>query len=62
MMILILQHYEYYYRNAKNDGGWTPLHLGALNGHLDVARALIEKEADVNAKEDSGYTPLHWSA
>ena len=39
-----------------------PLHLSARNGHLKVARALIEAGADVNAKEDDRCTPLHLSA
>ena len=44
--------------NAKNDGGWTPLHFSASEGNLEVSRALIEAGADVNAKTDKGRTPL----
>jgi ankyrin repeat protein len=46
--------------------GRTPLHYTAggynLPGpalHLEVARLLVEKGADVNAKAEGGYTPLH---
>ena len=48
--------------SAKETDGWTPLHLSAQKGHLEVARALIEAGADVNAKKNDGWTPLHWSA
>jgi ankyrin repeat protein len=32
--------------------GWTPLHFGSSNGHLDVVRYLVEErgaEVNVNA-------------
>ena len=48
--------------NAENKVGQTPLHKSALHGQLEVARALIEKGADVNAKNKVGQTPLHYSA
>jgi hypothetical protein len=49
--------------NAKDRGGWTPLHWAAFWGHVDVAKLLLEHGADVNAKE-SVYdaTPLHVAA
>jgi ankyrin repeat protein len=28
-------------------------------GHIDVARYLVERGADVNARNDKGATPLH---
>jgi ankyrin repeat protein len=49
--------------NAKNTGGWTPLHLAAQNGHLDVVKFLVEQQAEVNARLDTdGWTPLHSAA
>jgi ankyrin repeat protein len=29
---------------------WTPLHFSAANGHLEVARLLLQCNADVKAK------------
>ncbi len=40
--------------NEKNDGGFTPLHAAALNGHKEIAELLIEKGADLNAKDGIG--------
>ncbi len=36
----------------------TPLHVAAQTGHSDVARALLEKGAEVNLKNARGDTPL----
>lgn len=33
--------------------GRTPLHWAIDRGHLNVAKALVDKKADVNAKVDS---------
>jgi hypothetical protein len=49
--------------NVKNDvNGNTPLHSAAANGHIEIARLLLQNGADVNAKENDGYTPLHYAA
>ncbi len=40
----------------------TPLHEAAAMGHLEVARLLLERGADVNAKNKHGFTPLHFAA
>ena len=45
--------------NAEARNGETPLHRSAWNGHVEIARALIEGGADVNAMEDGDQTPLH---
>ena len=37
----------------------SPLMMAALKGHLDVARKLIERGADVNKP---GWTPLHYAS
>jgi ankyrin repeat protein len=45
--------------NARDQGGNTRLHTAAFQGHLVVARFLIENGADANAQNRSGWTPLH---
>ena len=30
---------------------WTPLHLGAQNGHTEVVKSLVELGADIGAVE-----------
>ena len=42
--------------------GATPLHSAVMNGHIEIARLLLQNGADVNAKDNDGYTPLHWAA
>ena len=37
----------------------TPLHVGSKQGHLEFARILIERGADVSAQDKEGHTPLH---
>src|SRR5450432_62964 len=48
--------------NAKDNGGYTPLHwaadMGAEGDREAIAKALIAAGADINAKDLDGYTPL----
>jgi ankyrin repeat protein len=41
--------------------GWTPLHLAAFFGYLDLARFLLDAGADIDALSKNGQelTPLH---
>ena len=41
---------------------FTPLHLAASEGHLDICQMLLERNADVHVHGDSGDTPLHLAA
>ena len=45
--------------DQTNPQGETALMLAAIKGYLDLARALVAKDADVNK---TGWTPLHYAA
>ena len=49
--------------DADNDG-WKPLRVAACEGHVDVARLLVDWGADVNPAltEEDGMRPLHAAA
>ena len=38
--------------------GYTPLHVAARNGLLELAQTLLERNADVNCQNNHGSTPL----
>jgi ankyrin repeat protein len=40
----------------------TPLFIAAYNGHLEMARALLEAGADVNKANSNDCTPLYAAA
>ncbi len=43
--------------------GWTPLHVAALKGHVEMAEWLCEKDPSLLGKFNSdGQTPLHAAA
>ena len=42
-MIVIMLHNLYLYKNK-----WTPLHLAASSGHIQVVETLIRLGADIN--------------
>lgn len=44
---------------ARNRRGESPLMMAALKGHLDMARRLIARKAEVNKP---GWAPLHYAA
>jgi ankyrin repeat protein len=44
------------WRSAKDE---SPLMIAALRGHLELAKKLIARDADVNK---TGWTPLHYAA
>ena len=35
---------------------WTPLHLAATSGHVDIARLLVDKGADISSKDTGGVS------
>jgi ankyrin repeat protein len=46
---------------THNGDGWTPLHLAAFFGHPELAKALLNRGADVDARSTNMMknTPLH---
>lgn len=44
---------------ARNRNGESPLMMAVLKGHLDLARSLIARKAEVNKP---GWAPLHYAA
>ncbi|MDM5155210.1 ankyrin repeat domain-containing protein [Bacillus sp. DX1.1] len=46
--------------DSFSEDGWTPLHLAAYFGHIEIASLLLEKGATLHVKEKNrnGNTPL----
>lgn len=42
--------------------GWTPPHLAAYKGHLEIIHLLAESQADVGAPRGMNWIPLHLAA
>ncbi|OAA65451.1 glycerophosphodiester phosphodiesterase gde1 [Niveomyces insectorum RCEF 264] len=47
---------------AEKAFSWTPLHIAAVDGHLSVARLLVEAGADVDKADSSGWTATEHAA
>lgn len=47
--------------NIKNSEGWTSLHYAAEYSHLEAAKLLVSKNADINALNIGNETPLHFA-
>lgn len=44
--------------NALDNLGYAPLHYAALEGHLEVAKALLAYDANIDVLDPNGYSPL----
>ena len=56
-------HRDLYYplvvdKNPVNIHGFTPMHLAALNGHLEVCTQIIDVLEHKNPGNENGLTPL----
>ncbi|XP_076332970.1 uncharacterized protein LOC143237510 [Tachypleus tridentatus] len=45
-----------------DERGWTPIHLAAAHGHVDIVKFLALEGADIAALDPSGYTAMHLAA
>lgn len=48
--------------NARDDGGWTPLHWAASHDAAEIIRSLIDRGSNVNCVDKNGITPLYLAA
>lgn len=44
--------------NARNSAGNTPLHWAALNGHLEIVKALVQAGADIGVQNAAGRSAV----
>ncbi|KAH9502571.1 hypothetical protein Btru_069032 [Bulinus truncatus] len=49
-------------KDFKDGSGWTPIHLAAARGNIDILRWLVTSDADINAVTPSGLNAMHISA
>lgn len=45
--------------SAKDNAGFTPLHVAAARGHVRIAKLLLQYGANVSAAAQGGIRPLH---
>lgn len=47
---------------ARDGGGWAPLHGAAGNGRVAAAAFLLARGADAEARDAIGFTPMMWAS
>lgn len=48
--------------DAKDRSGFSPLHVAAADGYVEIAELLLLRGADANAVDNNGRSPLHEAA
>lgn len=48
--------------NTVNSAGLSPLHLAALNGHVETVKLLLSKNSDPYIKNKQDQLPIHYAA
>lgn len=46
---------------ARDEDGYTPLHLATIAGNKAVVKYLISKGADISALDNEKHTVIHWA-
>ena len=49
-------------KNPRNNLGYFPLHVAALQGHFEIFVVTLSNVQDKNPENDLGLTPLHLAA
>ena len=49
-------------KNPRENDGYTPLHVAAAFGNLDIYEAIMKVVEDKNPANNVGWTPLHHAA
>ena len=56
-------HWHFLCASFKDESGWTPLHLAAGNGNVDIIKWLTSAgRDDLDVETPTGYTPTHVAA
>lgn len=47
--------------NARDEDGYSPLHLAVIAGNKPLIQLLLSKGADVNALDHEKHSVVHWA-
>ena len=53
---------SYIDHDSKTDKGWTPIHIAAINGQIDIVKYFASKVENLNAPIHDGRTTIHLAA
>lgn len=48
--------------NTPDEEGYTPLHLGVINGNKEIVKALISSNANLSCMDNEKHSYVHWAA